>query len=112
MAKIKICKEESCNNSQTTAGYCRVHYLRNWKQIKKEQQEKASKRLNRYVDAIVKKYPTKYVEVIKEEINSGKFKKHDESTEEMDELYRIFSEPSYEDDIERLIKDLKIEKNF
>jgi hypothetical protein len=111
MAKIKICKEDGCHNAQTTAGYCRLHYLQNWKQIKEEQQEKAAKRLNRYIEAIVKKHPTKYVEVIKGEINSKKFTK-EEGHEEMDELYRLFNEPSYDEEVERLIKDLKIEKEF
>lgn len=112
MARIKICKEEGCHNAQTTAGYCRVHYLKNWRRIKKEQQERAAKRLNRYIEAIYHKHPKKYIEVIKEDINSDKFKRHEEVSEELDELYRLFNEPTYEEEVERLIKDLKIEKNF
>lgn len=112
MARIKICKEEGCHNAQTTAGYCRVHYLKNWKTIKKEQQEKAAKRLNRYIEAVMKKYPNKYIEVIKEDINQDKFKRHDTGSEELDDLYRLFNEPTYEEDVERLIKELKIEKNY
>ncbi|MBI2092908.1 MAG: hypothetical protein HYT75_07960 [Deltaproteobacteria bacterium] len=111
MAKIKICKEEGCHNEQTTGGYCRLHYLRNWKTIKKEQQEKAVKRLNRYIEAICRKHPTKYVEVIKEEINSKKIRR-DDAYSEVDDLYHLFNEPSYDEEIERLIKELKIEKEF
>jgi len=111
MPKIKICKEEGCHNAQTTAGYCRLHYLRNWKQIKQEHQERAAKRLNRYIEAVVKQHPKKYIEVIKEEINSGKIKKREEF-DEMDDLYRLFNEPTYEEEIERLIRDLKIQKDF
>lgn len=112
MSKIKICKEEGCHNSQTTSGFCRLHYLKNWKNIKREQQERAAKKLNRYIEAICRKHPDKYIEVIKDEIKTKKFKTHDDSNEEMDDLYRLFNEPTYEEEVERLIKELKIEKNF
>ena len=110
MARIKICKYEGCHNAQTTAGYCRVHYLKNWKTIKKEQQERAAKRLNRYIEAICKKHPKKYIEVIKDEINNDRIKRADDSSEELNDLYHLFNEPTYEEDVERLIKDLKIDK--
>lgn len=112
MARIKICKEKGCHNAQTAGGFCRLHYLRNWKQIKEEAQEKAAKRLNRYIEAVCKEHPKKYVEVIKEDINNNKIRKLDNASEEMDDLYRLFNEPTYEEEIESLIKDLKIEKNF
>jgi len=112
MARIKICKEQGCHNAQTTAGYCRFHYLKNWKQIKKDEEEKSAKRLNRYIESVCKKHPKKYVEEIKENINKGKYDIDGQNRDDMDDLYRIFSEPSYEEDIERLIKDLKIEKRF
>jgi len=112
MRRIKICKAEGCHNAQTTGGYCRYHYLRNWKEIKKEQSEKAAKRLNRYIESVCKKHPKRYLEVIKEEIQTQKFTDQAPYREEMDDIYRIFKESSYDEDIERLIKDLKIEKNF
>lgn len=112
MAKIRICKEEGCHNAQTTGGYCRYHYLRNWKAVKKEEHEKAAKRLNRYISSVCKKNPKKYLEQIKDNINTGKYSIDDQNREDMDDLYRLFNEPSYEEDVERLIKDLKIEKNF
>jgi hypothetical protein len=111
MPKIKICKQEGCHNAQTTAGYCRLHYLSNWKKIKQEHQERAAKRLNRYIESVVKQHPKKYIEVIKDDINSGKIKPRDEIND-MDDLCRLFSEPTYEEEIEQLIKDLKIEKDF
>ncbi len=55
--KIKICSAEGCNNAQTTKEYCRLHYLQNWKTIKAEEKRKASKRLNRYVEGIMKRNP-------------------------------------------------------
>lgn len=110
MPRIKICKEEGCHNAQTASGYCRLHYLKNWRKIKDEQEEKAAKRLDRYINSVYKRHPTKYIEVIKEEINNNKIPKGD--YDDMDDLCHMFNEPTYEEDIERLIQDLKIEKDF
>lgn len=113
MPRIKICKEEGCHNSQTTSGYCRLHYLKNWKRLKAEVQERAAKRLNRYVEFICKQHPDRYVDVIKENLRSKNFEKTtDDRFHEVDDLYNLFNEPTYEEDIERLIHDLKIEKEF
>jgi len=73
MAKIKICKEKNCYNSATTAGYCRLHYLKNSRKIKEEQRQKAGKRLDAYIESICKKHPDNYIEVIKENISSPGF---------------------------------------
>lgn len=114
MAKIKICKEPGCHNAQTTSGYCRLHYLKNWKKIKHKQQRKSADRLNRYVESIVKQHPDHYLEVIKEDLRSKNFEKlvEDRYREELDELYHIFDDKTYEEDIEQLIKDLKVEDDF
>lgn len=113
MPKIKICKHAGCHNAQTTHGFCRLHYLKNWKKLKDEAHQKAIKKLNRYIESVCAKNPEKYIEVIKEDIRSKGFeKKIDEHFNEVDEIYRLFSEPTYEEEVDRLIKDLKIEKGF
>lgn len=114
MAKIRICKEPGCNNAQTTKGYCRLHYLKNWKKIKEHQQKAAAERLNRYIEDIVEKYPDRYIEILKKEIRSKNFEKvaQDDFSSELDDIYKIFNDPGYEGDIERLIRDLKIEDEF
>jgi hypothetical protein len=114
MTKIRICKEEGCNNSQTTKGYCRLHYLRNWKLIKAAKQKDAAKRLNKYIENIVDKHPDRYVEVIKREIKSRRFEKNvvEEYGQDIDDVYKLFNDPGYDAEIERLIQDLKVEKKF
>lgn len=112
MAKIRICKEAGCNNAQTTKGYCRLHYLKNWKHIKAEKQREAARRLNKYIEAIVEKHPDKYVEVLKKEIKSRRFEKNINeeygTNSDMDDVFKIFNEPGYENEVEKLIRDLKI----
>lgn len=115
MARIHICKEDGCHNAATTKGYCRLHYLRHWKNIKEGEKRHAAERLNKYVEYICRKHPDRYMEVIKEDLRSPTFEKDveraigdDESSEE--EI--IFDEPTYEEEIEKLIRELKIEKGF
>ena len=113
MPKIKICKEMDCHNTQTTDGYCRLHYLKNWKKIKKDTDVKAAKKLNRYIESVCKKNPERYVETIREDLKSKSFSKRiEDQFSELDDLYHVFNEPTYEEEVERLIQDLKIEKKF
>jgi len=112
--KIKICKEEGCDNTQTTGGYCRLHYLKNWKKLKTKKQKKAATRLNKYIEGIVEKHPDRYMDVIKKEIRSPHFDRisKEDQVQDMDDIYRIFNDPGYEGDIEKLIRDLKVEDKF
>lgn len=114
MAKIKICKELGCNNSETTAGYCRLHYLKNWKDIKSKKQKQAAERLNKYIEHIVEKHPDKYVEVLKKEIRSRHFERNvaEEYGGELDDVYKLFNDPGYDAEVEDLIRKLKLENKF
>ena len=113
MARIKICKEEGCHNSATTAGFCRLHYLRNWKKIKSAEKRRAAKNLNAYIESVCKKHPERYMDVIKKDIRSPRFEKYVEETFGYDdEAEDIFDEPTYEEEIEKLIRELKLEKDF
>ena len=95
MAHIKICKEEGCHNAATTRGYCRLHYLRNWKRIKDETRRRGAKKLNRYIEHVMKNHPDRYVEVIKKEIREPGFERYVEENfgfdavgRRMDSVYR------------------------
>ncbi len=58
--RVRICKQEGCSTPQTTGGFCRLHYLQNWKALKEEKAKRAQKNLDRYVERMagVKKQPT------------------------------------------------------
>lgn len=70
--KIKICIEENCHNAETTDGYCRLHYLKNWKLIKEKEKKKAADRLNKYVEGICKRNPDDYMSAVKKDIRNEK----------------------------------------
>jgi len=113
MAKIKLCKDENCHNAATTNGFCRLHYLRNWKRIKDERQQKAAERLNKYVEHIYKTHPDNYMDVIKKDLRSANFEKQYSSHfEEPDELAQLFGDTDLQAEIEDIMKELKIESDF
>lgn len=71
----KLCAHSRCRAQASSDGYCRLHYLANWRHIKLNEKIKAEKRLNAFVDRIAKKYPKDYLEKIKEGLeNEDKFK--------------------------------------
>ncbi|MBI2982179.1 MAG: hypothetical protein HYY44_07820 [Deltaproteobacteria bacterium] len=113
-AQIKICTETGCRNVQTTRGYCRLHYLKNWKNLKQEAEKKASERLNRYVEGIVKKYPDRYMEMIRKDLRGKKeFEPFlDDPTEE--DVEGILEDIGAIDDesLEKMISQLRINKDF
>ncbi len=81
-SKTKVCAESRCKAAATSDGYCRLHYLRNWRELKSEQKDKAEKRLNSYIDRLMKKYPGEYMDKLKESLSSEeKFK---EAMQEVD----------------------------
>lgn len=113
-SQIKICLEPGCRNVQTTKRYCRLHYLKNWKTLKQEVQTKAAERLNRYVEGIVKKYPDRYMEVIRKDLR-GK-RDFEPFLDELpsEDVEGIMEDLGYTDEesLENFINNLRINKEF
>lgn len=74
-SKKKYCAEADCKSEAVSHGFCRLHYIANWKHLRLNKQVKAERRLNAYVDRLTKKYPADYLDKIKEGLeNEEKFK--------------------------------------
>ena len=115
VGKIKICKEEGCQNAVTTKGYCRLHYLQHWKEIKAESRHKAAKRLNNYVEGICRKSPKGYVKEIKNELSGEAVEKRDiDDNYASSEIESILEDLGYNDDnqVDRLISRIKIDESY
>jgi len=73
--KENICTHTGCKKEANNQGYCRLHYITNWKHIRFKEKVKAERRLNAYVDKISKNNPKDYLERIKETLeDESKFK--------------------------------------
>lgn len=67
-----ICREIACELNATTLQYCRMHYIKNWKKIKRKELILKERRLNSYIEELVSKYPDKYIEALREDLASEK----------------------------------------
>jgi len=65
-----LCREVACESSATSSGYCRLHYIENWKRIKRKELLLKEGKLNRYIEELVAKYPEKYIEAIRQDLSS------------------------------------------
>ena len=67
-----VCREVACEGLATSGGYCRLHYIKNWKKIKRKEVILREKKLNQYIEELVAKYPEKYIEAIRQDLASDK----------------------------------------
>lgn len=67
-----VCREVACEGLATSGGYCRLHYIKNWKKIKRKEVILKEKKLNQYIEELVVKYPDKYIEAIRQDLANDK----------------------------------------
>lgn len=108
--KIKICKESGCENQQTASGFCRLHYLKNWNEIKTEKKIKASRSVDNYVKHILKNNPDTPE---KESKKSSEFEVQESGSSYYREDYdSILDDLGNREDIDRLLDNIKVDKDF
>lgn len=71
-ATEEICREVACEALSTSGGYCRLHYVKNWKKIKRKELILKEGKLNQYIEELVSKYPDKYIEAIRQDLAEDK----------------------------------------
>ena len=67
-----VCRELACEMLATSATYCRMHYIKNWKRIKAKEVLLQEGKLDRYIGELVAKYPDKYLESIRQDLQSDR----------------------------------------
>jgi hypothetical protein len=111
--KIKLCKETGCSNQQTTAGFCRLHYLKNWKKIRSEKKRKAAKNLNKYIDNIMRTSPDRPVQGLKEQLrDEPSFERSLDDILYHDSLREVIADLGYREDLDTLIDTIKIDEDY
>ncbi|OGR03374.1 MAG: hypothetical protein A2284_04960 [Deltaproteobacteria bacterium RIFOXYA12_FULL_61_11] len=53
MVNIELCKEQNCNDAQIVAGYCRLHYIKNWRQLKTKEAKVHDLTLDDYLKQVL-----------------------------------------------------------
>lgn len=109
---IKLCKEEECRNEQTTLGYCRFHYLRNWKAIRSKTRKKAINTLNKYVEHIMKKHPDNYLEAIKQDLRDGNRFQRKAEEFSSDDFFDVMGEVDVDAEVNKILDNMKVDESF
>jgi len=89
-ARVRFCRQEDCPSEATTSGFCRRHYIQNWKELKLAEENKDERKLSRYVERMIGK---------------GADTTEKSESDEMKEYYESLSESN----LDRLIGGIKVE---
>lgn len=110
---IKLCREKDCKNEQTTMGFCRLHYLKNWKKIREKQRKKATVSLNKYVEYMMKKHPDDFIENIKGDLrHAGRFQKKAEQFFGEDDFHDIMDEVDIGEAVDLILDNMKVDESY
>jgi len=103
--KQKFCLHDQCSQEANLKGFCRLHYIANWRELKTSQKQKSEKRLNAYVDRMAERYPKDYMDRIREGL--GDETKFRASLDEME----VDGENSENDQefLEKFLRDIKVD---
>ncbi len=104
--RVRVCKQENCTNPQTTQGFCRLHYLLNWKTLREEKEKRAQKNLDRYVERMAgTKKPASGEEA--EEAAEGTQKSEEAVFEE--DFGEFVDVLSREENLDKILNGIKVE---
>lgn len=95
------CIERSCDSPATTKGFCRLHYITNWKNVKKREAILIDGKLQDFIEDLSKSYPLKSIELVLNDLSDEKsfFAALNEmDIESMDEEQDVISDDGIDDD--------------
>lgn len=103
--KQKFCLHESCKSTAANKGFCRLHYIAHWRELKAGEKEKSEKRLNAYVNRMAERYPKDYMERIKENLEDEE--KFQASVDELGPADEKEGEVEEVEFLEKFLRDVK-----
>lgn len=103
--KKRLCAEPNCKSGPASKGFCRLHYIANWRHLKLNARIKAEQKLNAYVDRLAKKYPADYLEKIKEGLEDEE--KFRQTVEELDVDAEVGAPETENEFLEKFLRDIK-----
>ena len=66
------CREKICDNLSSMDGYCRLHYIKNWKSIKRKRIILKEGKLVALVEELIRKYPANLIELVANDLMDDK----------------------------------------
>jgi len=108
------CVERNCDSPSSTKGFCRLHYISNWKNVKKREAILIDGKLQDFIEDLAKKYPLKSIELVLNDLSDEKsfFAALNEmDIESMDDDQDSISEDGIEDDDQDMAFETKSTKS-
>lgn len=65
-----LCRVRECDQPSVVEGYCRYHYLLFWKKIQVRKKILSEGKLEKYIEELTSRYPTKYLDLIKKDLST------------------------------------------
>lgn len=106
--QIVICKFTGCHDIATTQTFCRFHYLSSWKKLKTKEAKRKGQELEKYLEDMSKKFPEEFLEKLKVEVEDMA-EKEAASSDGDEEKGGMFDQIEGDDDLDTIIKGLKVE---
>ena len=66
------CLERGCDSPSSTGNYCRFHYIKNWKEIKKKEVVLQGGQLQSLIRSLLEKHPLSFVESVLSDLANEK----------------------------------------
>jgi hypothetical protein len=105
--QIVICKNAGCHDIATTMSFCRFHYLASWRKLKTKEAKRKGQELKIYLKDLGRKFPEEFLEKLKAEIEDMSEK--EAASESAEEDKGLFDQMDGEEDLDTIIKGLKVE---
>ena|GEM_PF-954639 len=108
--KIVICKWSGCFDMATVDdGFCRLHYLVNWRKIKSKEAKKCGKGLDEYIKELSNRFPEEFFEKLRNEIEEMSAEAADHSDDSSQNRSSIFDSGDVGDNMDTIIKGIRVE---
>jgi hypothetical protein len=106
--RILICKSGGCFDMATISGFCRLHYLSNWKSLKTKEARKKGKDLKSYLVELSSRFPEEFFDKLKNEIEEMGTEAATAGAD-ADERSPFDSNEPGDDDLDTIIKGIRVE---
>jgi hypothetical protein len=64
------CREPGCDAIAIGAGYCRLHYIQHWEQLKKKEEILRSGMLEKYAGDLIARFPQDQIRALRQDLES------------------------------------------
>ena len=107
--RIVICKTPGCFDMATVGGFCRLHYLSNWKKVKSKEAKSHGKGLEEYLQELATRFPEEYFDKLRAELEEMSSSDSSDSSDDREERSSFYDTEDGDEDMDTIIKGIRVE---